>query len=288
MEDIVNRLLRLCALATFLASASSAFAAFHLFRIEQIYSNADGTVQFIVLRESAGVNGENFWQNQALTSTHLGVANPVTFPSNLPSASTAGKRVLVATPGFAALGLVTPDYMIPNGFLATDGGTVNYAGVDQVTYTALPTDGVHAIDRTGATIQNVATNFAGKAGSVVLASTPINPVVGLWWNPDESGSGYNFDVKHGTLVVTIFTYDASGHSEWYLAAGPLATNGATTTFSATLDKYRNGQCVGVGCTYRNPGPPAGNDGILSITFTSSTSATLTLPGRVTNIQPQVF
>lgn len=284
----MNRLLRLCALATFLVSASSAFASFHLFRIEQIFSNADGTVQFIVLRESAGANGESFWANQSLTSTHLGATKTFTFPSNLPSSSTAGKRVLVATPGFAALGVVTPDYTIPNGFLATDGGTVNFAGVDPVAYTALPVDGVHAIDRTGASIQNVATNFAGQAGSVAPASAPINPAVGLWWNPDESGTGYNFDVKHGVLVVTIFTYDASGRSEWYLAAGPLTTNGATTTFSATLDKYRNGQCVGVGCVHRNPGPPAGNDGTLSITFTSATSATVTLPGRVTAIQPQVF
>ena len=185
----MNRLLRLSTFATFLLAALSAFAAFHLFRIEQIYSNADGTVQFIVLHESTGSNGESLWQNQSLTSTHLGVTKTLTFASNLPSASTAGKRVLVATQGFAALGLVTPDYVIQNGFLATDGGTLSYASVDQVTYTALPVDGVHAIDRTGASIQNVATNFAGRTGSVALASTPISPAVGLWWNPDESGTG---------------------------------------------------------------------------------------------------
>jgi len=272
----------------FLLSASSAFAAFHLFRIEQIFSNTDGTVQFILLREVAGVNGENFWASQTLTSTHLGATKTFTFPANLPSASTAGKRVLVATQGFAALGLVTPDYVIPNGFLATDGGTVAYAGVDQVTYAALPTDGTHAIDRNGATVQNVATNFSGESGSVVVAATPITPAIGLWWNPDEAGTGYNFDVKHGVLVVTVFTYDAAGHSEWYLAFGPLTANGGTTTFSATLDKYRNGQCIGVGCAFRAPGPPAGNDGTMSITFTSPTGATMTLPGRVTSIQPMAF
>lgn len=284
----MNRLLRLCAVALFLLPTSAALAAFHLFRIDQMYSNADGTVQFVVLREAGGVNGESFWANLTITSTHQGTTKTFTFPSDLPSTSTANKRVLIATQGFAALGLVTPNFVVPNGFLATDGGTLNYANVDQVTYSALPTDGTHAIDRTGASVQNVATNFAGQAASVVLASAPITPAVGLWWNPDESGSGYNFDVKHGVLVVTIFTYDAAGHSEWYLAAGPLVSNGATTTFAATLDKYRNGQCVGVGCAYRNPGPPAGNDGNVSITFTSPTSATMTLPGRVTNIQPQVF
>ena len=42
------------------------FASFHTFRIEQIYSNADGTVQFVVLRESAGANGENLLARPAI------------------------------------------------------------------------------------------------------------------------------------------------------------------------------------------------------------------------------
>ena len=50
------RMLRFCALAVLLTAASAALATFHLFRIEQLYSNADGTVQFIVLRESSGAN----------------------------------------------------------------------------------------------------------------------------------------------------------------------------------------------------------------------------------------
>jgi hypothetical protein len=281
------KLLRFGAMAMVLFAMADANAAFHLFRIDQIYSNADGSVQFVVLREAGGANGESFWQGVTLTSTHAGVSKTFTFPSNLPDTNTAGRRVLVATQDFADLGLVTPNFVMPKGFLATDGGTLSYAGgVDQVTYTALPTDGVNAIDRSGAMVHNLATNYAGATGSVTAPAAGFTPTVGLWWNPDESGSGYNFDVKHGVLVVTIFTYDGLGHSEWYLAAGPLTDNG--TKFSATLDKYRGGQCVGAGCVYRNPGPPAGNDGSISITFTSATSATVILPGRVTTIQPQVF
>jgi hypothetical protein len=280
------RFLRFGAMAMFLFAMADANAAFHLFRIDQIYSNADGSVQFVVLREAGGANGESFWAGLTLTSTHAGVSKTFSFPSNLPDSNTAGRRVLVATQDFADLGLVTPNFVMPKGFLATDGGTLNYAGVDQVTYAALPTDGVNAIDRTGTTVPNLATNYAGTTGSVTATATGFTPTVGLWWNPDESGSGYNFDVKHGVLVVTIFTYDGAGHSEWYLAAGPLTDNG--TKFSATLDKYRGGQCVAAGCVYRNPGPPAGNDGSISITFTSATSATVTLPGRVTTIQPQAF
>ncbi len=279
------RLLRALVLTTLLLAAPAALAAFHLFRIEQIFSNADGTVQFVVMHEIANANGENAWAGITLTSTGDMAPRVFTFPSNLPSASTAGRRVLIATQGFAALGLVAPDFTIPNGFLPTSGGTLDFAGVDEVTYVSLPTDGVMAIGRTGASIPNVATNFAGVSASVVGAPMAFTPAVGLWWNPNENGTGYNFDVKHGVLVVTMFTYEAGGHSEWYLAAGPLTNNG--TTFSATLDKYRGGQCTT--CAFTGPPTLVGNDGIIGITFTSATSAIVTLPNnRVTNIQPQVF
>ncbi len=162
-------------------AATAAWPSFHTFQIEQIYSNADGTVQFVVLHESLGEDGENLLAGHSFTITHSGNTKTFTFPSNLPGGTcgsyscspspTANKRVLIATQGFAALGLVTPDYVIPNQFLATDGGTVNYAGVDQMPYATLPTDGVMAIDRSGAVVLNVATNFAGKS-----ATAPPSPL----------------------------------------------------------------------------------------------------------------
>jgi hypothetical protein len=286
------RTLRSCALFFLLLATTGASASFHLFRIEQIYSSADGTVQFIVLHESFGANGENLWSGQTLTSSGGGSIRSITFMTNLPSSSTAGRRVLIATPGFAALGLVTPNYTIPNGFLPLANGTVNFAGVDQVTYASLPTDG-NAIDRNGTAIPNVATNFAGASASVPATQPPdpsdaiITPDKGLWWDPAEDGTGYNFDVKHGVLVLTMFTYESSGHSEWYLAAGPLVGNGATTTVTSSLDKYRNGQCVS--CPFTGRPTLAGSDGSITITFTSPTSATVNLPGnRVSHIEPQVF
>ncbi len=165
--------------------ASVALAAFHLFRIDQIYSNADGTVQFVVLScaPTSCANGENFWAGQSFASTHAGVTKSITFPTNLPSGNTSGKKVLIGSQGFAALGLVAPDYAIPNGFLATDGGTVRYAGgVDQMTYTALPTDGTNALYRNGSVANNLATNFAGASASVVPVAPPTTVnYQGLWW-----------------------------------------------------------------------------------------------------------
>jgi hypothetical protein len=169
----MRRLLMLAATVLTLF-APLARASFHLFQIESLYSNADGTVQYVVLHEFTGANGENFLGGHPLTVTHAGVVKTFTFDHDLPSTSTAGKRALVATQGFAALGLVVPDYVVPNGFLPTDGGTLNYAGVDSVTYATLPVDGVNALLRDGTPAPNVATNFAGQSASV-----PVMPVTAV-------------------------------------------------------------------------------------------------------------
>src|SRR5258708_1325974 len=155
-------------------AATAAWANFHTFVIEQVYSNADGTVQFVVLRESQGTNGENLWSGHSISSTHAGITKTFAFPADLPASATAGKHVLVGSQGLAALGFITPDYVIPNGFLATDAATLNYPGADTVTYASLPTDGTGAINHAGATVANLATNFAGKA--VALPALPVTSV----------------------------------------------------------------------------------------------------------------
>ena len=163
--------------------ARPAMATFHTYQIQSIFSNADGTVQYIVLHEALGFNGQNGLRGHILTSSSGGNIQQYAFPSDLPGgepgdvygggmmlAPTANTDVLIATQGFAALNLVTPDYVVPNGFIPLTNGTINYAGVDQVSYAALPTDGTSAINRAGASIQNVATNFAGNFASVAPAA----------------------------------------------------------------------------------------------------------------------
>ena len=268
--------------------ASAALANFHLFQIEQLFSNADGTVQFVVMHEFTGTNGENLWGGMPLISTHAGVNKTFIFPNNLSSTTTAGRRVLIATQGFAALGIVTPDFVVPNGFLPTNGGTLNYAGFDTVNFDPLPTDGVTAIKinrnpTTAQMIPNLATNFAGQSASVTAVGPPaaIIPVAGVWWNPNESGSGFGLDYQNGTLLVEVYSFLPGGASQWYLAVGPVTNNG----FTATLDKYVGGQCVS--CAYSGEGTKVGNDGTVTITFTSPTTATADLPGG-RHIQIQRF
>jgi hypothetical protein len=240
--------------------ASAAIAEFHTYQIEQIYSNASGTVQFIVMHESQGQSQEYFWAGNKISSS---VPMSYTFPSNLPvgamcgpygcgyaQISTAGTRVLIATQGFADLGILAPDFVIPNGFLSTAGGTLNYAGVDQVTYGALPSDGVNAVNRSGARMANLATNFAGNSASVAAPSPSAidlnqHGLTGSWFKQATSGQGLEVEVYPdrapgtGALQVSWFTYDSvsggADHQRWYTLAGP-AVSGQPT---AALTIFQN-------------------------------------------------
>lgn len=215
--------------------ADVALATFHTYRIEQIYSNSDGSVQFVVLKESQGQTGEDLWAGQALTSTSTSGTKTFVFPHNLPSRNTARTHVLIGTETFAALGVVTPDYVIPDHFIATPSGALDFAEVDAVGYTSLPSDGVTAIDRSRNPIPNVATNFAGSAGSVSQASAGGNAnYQGLWWNApagSESGWGINLAHQGDVIFATWFTYDASGAAWWLVMT---AQKTAASTYAGTL------------------------------------------------------
>jgi hypothetical protein len=230
----MKHLLRWLIAALLVLAAPLASATFHSFQIDELYSNADSSVQYLVLHEAAGFGGQNFLGGHMLTSTHGGPSKMFSFGTDLPNGATAGKRVLIATQGFAALGLVAPDYVIPNGFLATDGGTVNYADVDQVTYASLPTDGIHAIDRNGNVMQNVATNFAGQSASASGPPATVNNYQGLWWNApagSESGWGINFAHQGEVIFASWFTYDLTGKGLWLVMTAP---NTGSNIFSGTL------------------------------------------------------
>jgi Ca2+-binding RTX toxin-like protein len=177
------------------------------------------------------------------------VTHSFTFPANLPSESTADTSVLIATQGFADLGIVTPNYIVPAGFLFTSGGTLNFAGADIVTYTALPTDGTHSVNRSGVVATATPTNFAGAtgqlpstitldgtAGNDTLAGTSANEIInGLAGNDTLSGGGGNdtMDGGSGTDTATLgvreqdlLSFDVSGgHTHITTASGSLDLTG---------------------------------------------------------------
>ncbi len=170
------------------------------------------------MHESQSSDGENLWGGHVLTAQGGGIVNSFTFPNDLPSSATSGTRVLIATEGFAALGVITPDYVVPDHFLSTTSGSVNFADVDQLGYSSLPTDGVMALGGNGQPIQNLATNFAGQSVSI-SGSGPgtVANYEGLWWNSpagSESGWGINLAHQDDVIFATWFTYDTTGKAWW--------------------------------------------------------------------------
>ncbi|MET0441327.1 MAG: hypothetical protein ABW071_05015 [Casimicrobiaceae bacterium] len=172
-----------------LINASPAVAAFHEWRIDEIYSNASGSVQFIDLKMRIDIGGEQFVGGHSIVVTQGATTHSFVFPTNLPGDSAgADRHFLIATQGFADLGIVMPDFIVPDGFLTQPGGTVNYGeGTSIVNYMSLPTDGTHSLDASGNSVVNSPKNYGGQTGTVTpAASTAIaleNP------QPGSSNSG---------------------------------------------------------------------------------------------------
>jgi len=162
--------------------SAAALAADLSFQIDQVYSNADGSVQFIVLHETAGLSGQDQFAGSTLTVTQGTRARTFTFPGNLPSANTANHYVLIATQGYVAAAtknieftLSPPDFVIPDRFLPADGATINFAGSDQMTYKELPRDGFSSVYRSGNAVRdNSARDFGG--GAIGLPVIPVTAV----------------------------------------------------------------------------------------------------------------
>jgi hypothetical protein len=283
--------------------AASAVAEFHTYKIEEIFSNADGTVQYVVMHESVGMSEENFWMGNAFTSTHLGTTQTYIFRNNLPGVmcgyygcgggGTANKRVLIATQGLADLHVITPDFVVPNGFFPIGGGTLNYAGVDFMTYGPLPTDGRTALDRNNMMIPNVATNFSGASASLTAATVDLNQhgLTGSWYEPMTSGQGLEVEVfpnpssGTGSTFVSWFTYDTviggAERQRWYTAQGPVVTgqpNASLTIYQNTGGNFNappvtNGQAIGTATLSFD----TCSSGQLSYSFTDGTGRTGSIP-----------
>jgi hypothetical protein len=152
-------------------------AAFHLWKIQEVYSNADGSVQFVELRAPDTLDGAD----EHLVSGHriISSANSFRLPNSLPtSISSRNRTFLVATPGFAALpGAVTPDFTFEAAnFFSTVADNIRFDSLDSFIFSMgqLPTNGVLSrVDKTpfAATSMfenqvNSPTNFAGATGSL--------------------------------------------------------------------------------------------------------------------------
>ncbi len=173
-------------------SVPSANAAFHLWHVKEVFSNADGSVQFIELFDS--FSNEQFVANHALRANSDGVIRNFVLPSNLPNTpSTASSHMLIATPGFTSLpGAVTPNFTLPAGpFFNPNANNITISFVDSndsLTFSGslLPKDGFNSLTDMNASgfppgtpnIQvtaNTPTRFANVAGQIDLRQPAPGP-----------------------------------------------------------------------------------------------------------------
>lgn len=108
------------------------------------------------------------------------------------------------------------------------------------------------------------------------------PESGWWWNPSESGRGFNLEIQDDGLYFSTFIYNSDGSPQWYTAYGQISANGS---FSGPLTTFRGGQCIE--CEYRAPQLQA-SPGNISIQFTSESTGILSWLGRTTPIQRFAF
>src|SRR6266567_2762706 len=154
------------------ALPTTAMAVRNSFRIYQIASSQDGTAQIIELKEMDGQDDEAFFFSslELYVTNRYGITKGFYFPSDLPSAETANKHVIVSTGagGYFLGSPFSPDFVLPSEFLPTDGGTIDLvqcseciggATIDSWSFDAIPTDG-RLLQRSGEAARGTVQTFA--------------------------------------------------------------------------------------------------------------------------------
>jgi len=152
----------------------AAGAAFHLWDITEVYSNDDGSVQFVEF--ATGTNN----QDELINHTLISDLATFTFPTDLDpdemgngNNATANQHMLVATPAFASQpGAVTPDFVLDGPeFFDFVQDALDFSGVNTFEWMSgdLPINGMDSLHEPfGSDVRtldiNSPTNFAGEFG----------------------------------------------------------------------------------------------------------------------------
>ena len=256
---------------------------FHLYDIKEVFSNVDGTLQFIEL--AVGNNsGEDEWAGHTLRVFRDNVlVDTFTFTTDLPSNTTNNTSVLIATQAFQDTYHIIADYTIPEGFLPHTGSgiiKVDFAeGTDFVTYNVanLPEDGFTSLKRTGTTTELTATGPATPknfAGQTVTLGSPNNEPTG---NVTISGTA----TENQTLTAdtsSIQDEDGLGTFSYVWLRGNSTISGATGS-TYTLTDADVGRQISVRVFYTDG---AGHNEMLTSTATAAVTNVNDAPtGNVT-------
>lgn len=117
--------------------------------------------------------------------------------------------------------------------------------------------------------------------AIFIIIQPVNaatlPENGWWWNPDESGYGYNIEAQKDIVFVATFIYDDTGKPIWYSGSGELIGN----TVNINLMRSNGGPCLT--CNYMKPVTNSTGHH-LRIVFESASKATALVDDRQIPLQ----
>ena len=156
------------ALFACLTLATPARGAFHLWNIQQLYTDNSGSLQYIQLFDSSG--GQNFVGGMQIQVANVGGTQTHTFtiPGVTLGGNTFNHALLFGTSSLQAFGAPPPDFILPNNFLFAGGGSISFFGANSGPYTALPTDGTLSRNWGGSNTPNSPQNYAGQSGFITV------------------------------------------------------------------------------------------------------------------------
>lgn len=165
--------------------AAGATAGIHTWDVVEVFSNANGTIQYVELFDFGITSIEFGVGNSSLSSSLHTVSwtnGPVTGP-------TSERSYLIATAGFAALpGAPVPDVIIPADkvpFFNRAGDTVTFGNGDALTFGQVPINGTDSFDEGSGVGPNSPKNYANVQGSV-NAPALVPSWSGRMWIPTVS------------------------------------------------------------------------------------------------------
>jgi len=192
-----------------------------------------------------------------------------------------------------------PDYIVPEFHFPLGGlGAYRLFGetIDGHTFEAIKVDSTDYQSRPMAKYQaQKSQNFSalpGPASPCVycnLMAETTEPLNGVWYNPEQSGSGFGIDVQNGKVFGIYYGYDEQGQQLWLTFIADLVPSDEENimwTLDADLNQFENG--TSFNSTYQFP-TATDYSGQIHVKFTQKNHAIFSVnDGDAQNIVPVVF